>query len=99
MLDYRDARSEAFLSGMAALCIVGGCPLRRRDELQDHLGKGGFGTWCILGETTATADYGTNEQELLKRYNPIADMSEEEKIHATARRVGMDTPLEYKPGR
>lgn len=41
----------------------------------------------------------TNGQELLKRYNPIADMSEEEKIHATARRVGMDVPLEYKPDR
>jgi ATP synthase assembly factor FMC1 len=35
-------------------------------------------------------------QELLKRYNPIADMTEEERIHATARRVGLDTPQEYK---
>ncbi|KAK1923866.1 hypothetical protein DB88DRAFT_511387 [Papiliotrema laurentii] len=34
--------------------------------------------------------------ELLKRYNPIADMTEEERIHATARRVGLDTPQEYK---
>jgi hypothetical protein len=40
-----------------------------------------------------------SRQELLKRYNPIADMTEEEKIHATARRVGLDTPLEYKPDR
>ncbi|RSH87677.1 uncharacterized protein EHS24_000191 [Apiotrichum porosum] len=30
------------------------------------------------------------------RYNPIHGMSEQERIHATARRVGLDTPVEYK---
>ncbi|WWC95270.1 hypothetical protein V866_002129 [Kwoniella sp. B9012] len=34
--------------------------------------------------------------ELLKRYNPIHGMSEEARIKATARRVGLDTPLEFK---
>ncbi|WVF68858.1 hypothetical protein IAT40_003631 [Kwoniella sp. CBS 6097] len=34
--------------------------------------------------------------ELLQRYNPIHGMSEEERIKATARRVGLDTPLEFK---
>ncbi|EJT47070.1 hypothetical protein A1Q1_04190 [Trichosporon asahii var. asahii CBS 2479] len=34
--------------------------------------------------------------ELLQRYNPTLGMSEEERIHATARRVGLDTPIEYK---
>ncbi|WWC93133.1 uncharacterized protein L201_008100 [Kwoniella dendrophila CBS 6074] len=34
--------------------------------------------------------------ELLQRYNPIHGMSEEERIKATARRVGLDTPIEFK---
>ncbi|WVQ96352.1 hypothetical protein IAU59_003457 [Kwoniella sp. CBS 9459] len=34
--------------------------------------------------------------ELLERYNPIHGMSEEERIRATARRVGLDTPIEFK---
>ncbi|OCF33391.1 hypothetical protein I317_07000 [Kwoniella heveanensis CBS 569] len=34
--------------------------------------------------------------ELLQRYNPIHGMSEEERIKATARRVGLDTPVEFK---
>ncbi|KAL7424863.1 hypothetical protein Q5752_000548 [Cryptotrichosporon argae] len=34
--------------------------------------------------------------ELLKRYNPTADMTTEERVHATARRVGLDTPIGYK---
>ena len=36
-------------------------------------------------------------QELLERYNPLHDMTQEERVHATARRVGLDTPLEAKP--
>ncbi|PAV20675.1 complex 1 LYR [Pyrrhoderma noxium] len=35
--------------------------------------------------------------ELLDRYNPLRDMTQEERVHATARRVGLDTPLEAKP--
>ncbi|KAF8592534.1 hypothetical protein K439DRAFT_1400434 [Ramaria rubella] len=34
---------------------------------------------------------------LLERYSPLHDLSEEERIRATARRVGLDTPTEYKP--
>ncbi|KAF8528871.1 hypothetical protein BU17DRAFT_37326 [Hysterangium stoloniferum] len=34
---------------------------------------------------------------LLERYSPLHDLSEEERIKATARRVGLDTPEEYKP--
>ncbi|KZT72643.1 hypothetical protein DAEQUDRAFT_594163 [Daedalea quercina L-15889] len=30
---------------------------------------------------------------LLERYNPLHDMSAEEKVKATARRVGLDVPL------
>lgn len=33
--------------------------------------------------------------ELLRRYNPLHDMTDEEKIKATARRVGLNTPVEY----
>lgn len=36
-------------------------------------------------------------QDLLKRYNPLHDMSDDERIRATARRVGLDAPTEYKP--
>jgi len=32
---------------------------------------------------------------LLERYNPGADMSEEERVRLTARRVGMDMPEEW----
>ncbi|KAI9631696.1 uncharacterized protein MKK02DRAFT_30705 [Dioszegia hungarica] len=35
--------------------------------------------------------------DLLKRYNPLHDMSDDERIRATARRVGLDAPTEYKP--
>lgn len=35
--------------------------------------------------------YGT----LLERYNPGADMSEEDRVRLTARRVGMDMPSEW----
>ncbi|KLT40402.1 hypothetical protein CC85DRAFT_287504 [Cutaneotrichosporon oleaginosum] len=34
--------------------------------------------------------------ELLKRYNPTHSMSQEERVKATARRVGLDAPSEYK---
>ncbi|KAL1409456.1 hypothetical protein Q8F55_003439 [Vanrija albida] len=34
--------------------------------------------------------------ELIKRYNPTHGMSQDERVHASARRVGLDTPLEFK---
>lgn len=34
---------------------------------------------------------------LLERYNPGADMSETERVRLTARRVGMDLPIEALP--
>ncbi|ODO07094.1 hypothetical protein I350_04463 [Cryptococcus amylolentus CBS 6273] len=36
--------------------------------------------------------------ELVKRYNPTHSMSQEERVHATARRVGLNSPKEYKKG-
>ncbi|KAI1440474.1 hypothetical protein F5Y02DRAFT_345063 [Annulohypoxylon stygium] len=33
---------------------------------------------------------------LLERYNPGMNMDEEERVRLTARRVGMDLPIEYK---
>ncbi|KAI1798798.1 hypothetical protein F4811DRAFT_547140 [Daldinia bambusicola] len=33
---------------------------------------------------------------LLERYNPGMNMDEEERVRLTARRVGMDLPLEYQ---
>lgn len=36
-------------------------------------------------------------QELVKRYNPAHDMTTEERVRATARRVGLDSPIGYKP--
>ncbi|KAJ9104672.1 hypothetical protein QFC21_002170 [Naganishia friedmannii] len=36
--------------------------------------------------------------ELLVRYNPLHDMTPEERIKATARRVGLDKPVEYQEG-
>lgn len=35
---------------------------------------------------------------LVERYNPGANMDEEEKVRLTARRVGMDLPVEWKDG-
>jgi hypothetical protein len=35
---------------------------------------------------------------LVERYNPGLGMEEEEKVRLTARRVGMDLPVEYKSG-
>jgi len=35
---------------------------------------------------------------LLERYNPGLNMVEEERIKATARRVGMELPVEYEAG-
>ncbi|BEI86666.1 hypothetical protein CcaverHIS002_0700120 [Cutaneotrichosporon cavernicola] len=34
--------------------------------------------------------------ELLKRYNPTHGMTQEERVKATARRVGLNSPVEYK---
>ena len=36
---------------------------------------------------------------LLERYNPGMSMDEEEKVRLTARRVGMDLPEEWRPGK
>jgi ATP synthase assembly factor FMC1, mitochondrial len=36
--------------------------------------------------------------ELLERYNPGLGMDEEDRIRLTARRVGMDMPVEYDAG-
>ncbi|KAH9883218.1 hypothetical protein F4778DRAFT_768873 [Xylariomycetidae sp. FL2044] len=35
---------------------------------------------------------------LLERYNPGMNMDEEERVRLTARRVGMDLPIEYAQG-
>jgi len=37
-----------------------------------------------------------NGQELLKRYTPLADMTDSEKIRASARKVGLEPPIKYK---
>ncbi|KAH8113439.1 hypothetical protein DFH11DRAFT_1727909 [Phellopilus nigrolimitatus] len=36
-------------------------------------------------------------KELLDRYNPMHDMTPQERTRATARRVGLDMPIEGKP--
>jgi hypothetical protein len=36
-------------------------------------------------------------QLLLDRYNPLFDLTAEERIHATARRVGLDMPIVHQP--
>ena len=36
---------------------------------------------------------------LLERYNPGMNMDEEERVMLTARRVGMDLPVEYEIGK
>ncbi|EEP81730.1 conserved hypothetical protein [Uncinocarpus reesii 1704] len=36
---------------------------------------------------------------LLERYNPGADMDEQERVRLTARRVGMNLPVEMKDGK
>lgn len=36
-------------------------------------------------------------QELVDRYNPTHDMTQDERVKATANRVGLNTPLEYDP--
>lgn len=33
---------------------------------------------------------------LLERYNPGMDMSEEERVRLTARKVGMNLPIDFK---
>jgi hypothetical protein len=43
-----------------------------------------------------TDKFSADKQELLKRYTPLADMTESEKIHASARKVGLETPIKYK---
>ncbi|EDR12386.1 uncharacterized protein LACBIDRAFT_311736 [Laccaria bicolor S238N-H82] len=35
-------------------------------------------------------------KRLLERYNPLFDLTAEERIHATARRVGLDMPVLHK---
>jgi ATP synthase assembly factor FMC1, mitochondrial len=37
-------------------------------------------------------------QTLLDRYNPLHDLTAEEHIKATARRVGLNMPIERKEG-
>ncbi|KAF9055132.1 hypothetical protein BDZ89DRAFT_1124918 [Hymenopellis radicata] len=36
-------------------------------------------------------------KELLDRYNPLVDLTSDERIHATARRVGLDMPVTHQP--
>ncbi|CAO1635751.1 unnamed protein product [Sympodiomycopsis kandeliae] len=38
-------------------------------------------------------------KQLLLRYNPMHDQTEKERVRATARRVGLDVPKEYVPGK
>ena len=37
-------------------------------------------------------------KELLDRYNPLHDLSTEQRVKATARRVGLDIPVEHQGG-
>lgn len=39
-----------------------------------------------------------SSQVLLLRYNPLHDQTEQERVQATARRVGLEVPKEYQPG-
>jgi len=50
----------------------------------------------VLYHGSDTRESWANEQDLLKRYTPLADMTESEKIHASARKVGLETPIKYK---
>jgi len=36
---------------------------------------------------------------LVERYNPGMNMTEEDRVRMTARRVGMDLPEELRPGK
>ncbi|KZT52188.1 hypothetical protein CALCODRAFT_99969 [Calocera cornea HHB12733] len=36
-------------------------------------------------------------KELLARYSPLSDLTPEERVKLTARRVGLDTPREHDP--
>ncbi|KAF9482450.1 hypothetical protein BDN70DRAFT_875000 [Pholiota conissans] len=36
-------------------------------------------------------------KRLLERYNPTFDLTAQDRIKATARRVGLDMPVTYKP--
>ncbi|KAF8974283.1 hypothetical protein BDZ97DRAFT_1772814 [Flammula alnicola] len=36
-------------------------------------------------------------KRLLERYNPLFDLTAQDRIKATARRVGLDMPVTYKP--
>ena len=38
-------------------------------------------------------------QELLDRYNPLVDLTAEERIEATARRVGLNMPVTPEEGK
>ena len=46
----------------------------------------------LVGYLRAQRQYAT----LLERYNPGMGMDEEERVRLTARRVGMDLPVEYE---
>jgi hypothetical protein len=54
-------------------------------------------TRCVVPELDLVVAILTVLQELLERYSPLHDLTEEERIRVTARRVGLDTPIKYKP--
>jgi hypothetical protein len=49
-----------------------------------------------LIDLDGTRESNADGQELLKRYTPLADMTDSEKIRASARKVGLEPPLKYK---
>ncbi|EEQ29359.1 conserved hypothetical protein [Microsporum canis CBS 113480] len=55
--------------------------------------------WAQLEEAEQFTQYIRAQRQyvtLLERYNPGADMDQEERVRLTARRVGMSLPIEHK---
>jgi hypothetical protein len=64
-------------------------------ETRDFMRASRIHAVCPLSELLGRRE-SDRLQELLKRYTPLADMTEQEKVQAATRKVGLEPPIRYK---
>jgi len=76
-------------------------PSTLQKRIRDTVSKPAANTQSQIQQAEQFAQYVQAQRTyltLIERYNPGMGMSEEERVRLSARRVGMDLPVEYEVG-
>ncbi|PBK72656.1 hypothetical protein ARMSODRAFT_1015495 [Armillaria solidipes] len=94
---YRSILRELRKSAPSKRNVVNPLSSNFRSILEGHRQSGNERVLEDVRNAVALMQASRQHQFLLDRYNPLIDLTAEERIHATARRVGLDMPVTHQP--